>query len=289
MAGASVPTYLYSDGVPLEDGLTHLRVRESVRTTERLLREMITDKDPKKRQWDPATGLPFDTEDPWTIIRALIRVCKGYTLTNEPRLAEHDHSGFWNRNLTPVGAWPILQYIGDGAQCQAIVRLVRAMAMAIGLPGKVELVVVYALLEVDGGKTALVDSMLPLDQDPAKYRIGWMGQWEFQPGLHHAKQRTANDGVGEVPGLADRHVDVGDEYPLNKVFNAYEACLRYTRPGIKEKPTYFGGGVPDSWYETPEEVLHIFHQLVWTRRVDTAFGPQSRVVEIVADYRKGKP
>jgi len=115
-----------------------------------------------------------------------------------------------------------------------------------------------------------------------------MGQREFKPGLHHAPQRVAKDGVGEVLGLADSHVEVGDAHPRFKVFNAYEACLRYTRPGASEKATYFGGGVPDSWYETPEQVLHIFHQLVWTREFEDAHGLQSRVVEIVADYRPKK-
>ncbi len=283
LAGSVPPDWLHASSVPLEDGLTHHRLREAVRATERLLAVVMTEK--KEHYRDPETGLPPDSNDPHTIVRAILSICRSYTLSPNPSLSRYAHAGYMNREQTPVGGWPILEHHPQLAECQAIVRLVRAVAMAIGLPGQIELVVVYARPDVGGGKIALVDTMIPVDQDPEKY-----GSWSlstgvlrtFGPGLNRGPERRAKDGAREYVALADSRVEVGEEIHGRVILNMYEACMRYAEGG---RTRYYGGGLPRAALTTPEEVLHVFSQLVWVRTVERPDGVYRRVVEIVANYQ----
>ena len=290
--GAESPAWLDAGYVPLEDGITHLRMREAVRATERMLRAIANASQTDPAYRDPDTGLPLDPTDPHTIVRAILGVCSGYTFTKDPLLAQFAHATYFNRDMGGMGAWPIAHHADSRAECQAIVRFVRAVTMAIGVPGEVEAVGVYARPHVGGGRVALVDSLMPMDTDPTKYRayrdpIDKSTDIRLALGLHRMGGRLASDGVLEGAGLADAKVSVGDEYPEGRIFNSYEACLRFTHGG---RTRYYGGGIPRSVYETPAQVLRVFRQLVWTRRIEKDTDERlTRVVEIVADYHDGRP
>jgi hypothetical protein len=277
--GTYPPPWLDQGSVPLEGGLTRLRLRESVSIVEQLLLRtyMALNGKPRPQYLDPETGLPMDRDDPHTIVRAVLAICENYTLRGDLLLAEYAHASYFNRDRTPVGSWPILHWRNEAAECQAIVRLVRAVALAIGLPGTIELVAVYARPDVDGGKTPIVDLLLPLDSDPAKYPLG-----HFRAGLSRGPRHPDPRRSHQRAALTDRVVAVGQEVGPYEVFNNYEACLRFRHGG---RIFYYGGGIPDVAHRTPEDVLKQFQQLVWVH-YDYKQDGRHLVVEIIRDLQK---
>ena len=55
-------------------------------------------------------------------------------------------------------------YVDESGECQAIVRLVRAILRQLGVPGEARTLLVWADPEVDGGKKALAAYW---DEDPS--------------------------------------------------------------------------------------------------------------------------
>lgn len=62
--------------------------------------------------------------------------------------------------------------------------------------------------------------------------------------------------------------------------------MRYAEGG---RTRYYGGGVPRAAYTTPEQVLHVFEQLVSGPLAGgRGFDTFRRVVEVAADYDRPK-
>jgi hypothetical protein len=127
------------------------------------------------------------------------------------------------------GAWPLAEFANYGGECQAIVRLTRAMAHQVGLPGKIELKYVSSQPS-DPYQTRVLD-------DPSV------------------------DPDGPIPGygyaLVDGPVTAGREYGASDGvgFNRYEAFLKYTEGSV----TWFGGGIGRMPASTKEsELVKVF-------------------------------
>jgi hypothetical protein len=110
------------------------------------------------------------------------------------------------------GAWPLAELVKYGGECQAIVRLTRAMAHQVGLPGSIE-----------------VKYVSSQPADPYKSRVLDVPHSPTGPiaGLNYA--------------LVDGPVSVGRQYGKRDGvgFNNYEAYLKYTHGRV----TWFGGGI----------------------------------------------
>jgi len=111
------------------------------------------------------------------------------------------------------GAWPLAEFVQYGGECQAIVRLTRAMAHQVGLPGKIEVKYVSS-------------------QPSNPYATRILDDPSIDPDGPYA---------GYLYALVDGPVQVGHEYGgFDGVgFNRYEAFLKYTDGTV----TWFGGGI----------------------------------------------
>jgi len=115
------------------------------------------------------------------------------------------------------GAWPLAQYVSYGGECQAIVRLTRAVAHQVGLTGTIE------------------DKYVSSEPgDPYKTRV------LSNPGVDPDGPSTLG---AEWFALVDGPVAVGRSYGARDGvgFNRFEAFLKYTDPG--GTVTWFGGGI----------------------------------------------
>ncbi|WP_437854450.1 hypothetical protein [Sorangium sp. So ce363] len=281
-AGVPLHTPFGPEPAPLEDGITHKRLAAAVRIT----REMALQ---APRADDPDTGEPMDPHDPHVIARILIATVPGYTIEPDASVpAELGHPHYYNETpgMAQAGAWPIVDFRAQRAECQAIVRYVRGMLLQIGCPGEAHMAVVYAHADVDQGKTALEDSLLPPDPDASKYRF-MAGRMRVAGGLNRNQMRShLIDGapVVQLLALADREVAVGELIPPGSVFNSYEACLKFTHGGTTR---YLGGGVPAGNFKEPADVIKVFYGLVWLSQIRSpeTGAIMNRVDEIVCTYR----
>jgi hypothetical protein len=223
------------DGGLVEDGVTLHRMKKAI--------EWIGG------AWATGKTKPVD------LIEAVFSKFRGYILNfqmlsraqrvflaaNPKILAALRAAGFATYQRSDVGgAWPLAEFASYGGECQAIVRLTRAMAHQVGLPGKIE--IKYISSE---------------PSDPYKTRV------LDDPGV---------DPGGPLPGydyaLVDGPVVVGHEYGVSDGvgFNRYEAFLKYTDGAV----TWFGGGIgrmPDSTKES--DLVKVF----WGLAAVSAGGP----------------
>lgn len=184
---------------------------------------------------------PLGTIDPHRIVEDLFRRVPNYTLhRNENVPASYGHPAYFNDDS---GAWPLTDYPQYAAECQAIVRMVRAIAHQIGLPGKTDVVVIWTDPNVNGGQTVL----------EAAHGEGGLG----------GRVRHRN-GVCEHPKLADMAVEVGTTYqdvPGNPGMNNFEACMRYEHAG---EVVYHAGGA--GTFDAIDDIIGVFWGLVWIRK-----------------------
>lgn len=274
--GQPMPTPFGSEPAPQEDGVTDKRMEAAVQLAEAQWRQAVKiDDDETKKKMDP--------NDPHVLARILNASVPGYVLSPDPSVPpEFNHPTYFNAH---GGAWPLHHHREQRAECQAIVRYVRATLMQIGCPGETRLVVVYAHANVDGGATALEDSLLPPDLDAGKYQPS-PGGMRLVPGLHRNATREATVGgvtVLQSLGLADRKIEVGELIPSGTVLNSYEACLKFSHGG---ETRYYGGGVAGSRFKSKDEVIKVFWGLVWTTQIPLGDGAFVwRVEEIVHVYQ----
>ena len=219
------------------------------------------------QRMDRAVGWvgPLRTRRPHAIVRALIEKFPFYALHPSPRVPRrYHHPTYFNEE---GGAWPMCDYVAESGECQAIVRLVRAVLRQLGVPGEARAVVVWGDPDVDGGRTAL---SAYLDDDPG------------------AGLRTTREVNGRlwVAALCDAPVKVGQVYPpshtprrggVSPGLNRFEACLEFTHD---HETRDYGGGA--GVFRDREEVLRGFWGLVW---VSAAPRHGFRVEEIVTEYR----
>jgi hypothetical protein len=204
------------------------------------------------------------TLEPHAIVKALMGKFPFYALHPSEKVPrEYHHPTYFNE---AGGAWPMSDYVGESGECQAIVRLVRAVLRQLGAPGEARTIVVWGDPEVDGGRRAL---SADLEDDPTA-------------GLDRTK---LVNGRRWAAALVDSPVEAGETYPPSHTparggpspgFNRFEACLEFTDGG---KTLYYGGGA--GVFQDRTEVLHGFWGLVWT---SAAPRHGLRVEEIVARY-----
>ncbi len=222
-----------------EDGVTHKRMKRAV-------------------QWAEAV----QSADPHAIVAALFQRVPNVVLYRDDDVpAEYHHPTFFNE---VGGAWPLTDYPSRGAECQAIVRMVRAVVHQLGIPGTTQAVVVWADPD-DGGQKV----------HEAEHGQGGLG----------LKTRWKN-GYKERAKLADSPVEAGQTYldaPGSPGMNNFEACLKYDHAG---KVVYHGPGI-EAPCPTIEEVIEVFWGLVWIREhKGGADEPDSfSVTEIVSKWK----
>jgi hypothetical protein len=205
-----------------------------------------------------ATGLakPPWANRPHEIVKKLMGLIPGYTLESDPAVpVALSHPDYFN---SLGGAWNIADFIAKSAECQAIVRFVRAVIKQVGCPGLTQIMCVFTDPSVNNGKTVLEN-----DQEHAP---------AGGPGLHHTAHKMIN--------RRDCKASLVDEYPGDapgKVFdsasrgrlpgigsNAFEACLKFSHGGVTK---YYPGGEAEHGVapalDTKEEIITSFFALVW--------------------------
>ena len=245
-AGASGPHTLYvTYGRPIDTGL----VEDGV--TERRMEKAIEWVEPtwsrgKKEPVDLIEAV-FSKFSSYILNLEMLPVeQRSYLLGNPAVMTALMDAGFATYMKNDKGGpWPLAEYVRYGGECQAIVRLTRAIAHQVGLPGT--LGIKYVSSEpADPTKTRILD-------DPSVDPDGPM--------------------LGYTYALVDAEVVVGREYGVQDGvgFNRYEAFLKYTDPA--NTVTWFGGGIGriDSHIRA-EDLVRVF----WGLAATSAGGPESR-------------
>lgn len=208
---------------------------------------------------------PLRTLRPHTIVRELMGKFPYYSLRPSPKVPrQYRHPTYFNNE---GGAWAMSDYVDESGECQAIVRLVRAILRQLGVPGEARTLLVWADPEVEGGKKA----------------IG--AYWDEDPSAGLSRVKTVK-GRRWVAALVDGPVEVGKEYPASHTLqnhgtpspglNRYEACLEFTHEDVTR---LYGGGA--GIFREKSSVLRAFWGLVW---VSEAPNEGFKVEEIVTKY-----
>ncbi len=206
------------------------------------------------------------SNDPHEIVEYLMGRFNHYTLRRNTAVpAEFKHPTYFN-NIG--GAWPMADHIGKSGECQAIVRFVHAAIKQAGVPGKADLVVVWADPDVGNGATALEATSPP------------------GGGLHDKKKWAGRQWWYAC--LVDTYPVEGKVYDtkeLNSYYmglNNFEACLRFEHGGVKK---YYGGGA--GAYDSAQEVLLAFYALAWVSFGHTAPSGNSgaKIEKVVKRWR----
>jgi hypothetical protein len=204
------------------------------------------------------------TNDPNGIVKALMGKIQYYTLRPNPAVpAQYGHPKYFN---SVGGAWAISDYIDKYAECQAIVRWVRALIMTVGCPGTADLVTIWADPNINNGRTTQLAVNSDDGLDTTK-TVGTKLWWA---------------------ALVDRYPEKGKVYDIEEPTsnymgpNRYEACLRFQYGGTT---TYYGGGA--GIYTDPDTVLTAFYALVWMSNAGVnAHGKSvAKVEEVVRRWR----
>jgi hypothetical protein len=245
-AGSSTGHEIYftmdtPDSAPgLEAGITQKRLRRSVKRVGRA-----------------------NSDDPHAIAKYLQNLFHGYTLKPSPNVPKEFHHPRYFAEPGEVesgaGAWAAADYFEEAAECQAIIRFVRAAMLQVGCPGEMEIVVVWA--------------------DPNNHAKVMEGDWDAgAAGLGNVTKMV--NGKQWFASLADREVEKGDLVDSGEVFNNFEACLKLTAGG---KTMYYGGGAGD--YPSKEDVIQVFSSLCWYSWITLADGQRKmRVEQVVKTY-----
>jgi hypothetical protein len=231
----------------LEDGITQYRMEKSV--------SLIQKTGKATAPWNQA---------PDAIVLALMGSIPGYTLLPDPAVNNArpgvDHPQYKNNF---GGAWNIADFISNSAECQAIVRFVRAVIKQIGCPGVAQIMMVYNDPTVNNGNTTLEDDY----ENPSQTEANG----DPLLGLWHTPFQTVNGRKSEALLLAGSpSLVVGTVFDRNNKGrlpglspNFFEACLKFTDPAGTTQ--YFPGGVGGAVYPTKEAVMNAptFSALVW--------------------------
>ena len=224
-----------------EAGITWRRMRNSVRLIE-----------------------DADSNDPHEIASHLQNLFPGYTLTPDPAVpAEFHHPQYFAQHgqvESGAGAWPAADFLMQTAECQAIIRFVRAAMLQVGCPGTMPIVVVWS--------------------DPNDHAKVKEGDWDKGAGGLAGVTKVVKGKLWWAT-LADKDVEEGDLIDPGAVgFNNFEACLKLTHGG---KTMYYGGGAGD--FPTKEEVIEVFTALCWVSTVVASNGQRkTRIEKIVKRY-----
>src|SRR5262249_755762 len=248
------------------------------------VREWVIDvtRNPKRPAAAKEMGRDEALERPFAIVNALRKLLKGYRLSADPNLAAYGHSDYFGDladrgkgswGTWRGGAWPIADYIEQRAQCQAICRFVRNVFLMVGLPGKPELVYVFADKAKPHEAAETKWSGHALDKEKQALLDQYVSDADVAAGVIFPPPGTKQKGKAPIPQR-----------------NNYEACLKYT---FGQNSLYFGGGA--GVYRNKESVLRVFPCFVEVEQVEyerdargnvTAWG--YRVTKVLQRYRGPK-
>ncbi|WP_394829017.1 hypothetical protein [Pendulispora albinea] len=178
------------------------------------------------------------------IVQGLMRKLPAYTLDRDPAVPdEYRHPTYFNAK---AGAWPLAQFLDKKAECQAIVRFVRAVMLQVGSHGTFEAVIVYSK-PFEGKGDKAFEGPLPLS------------------GGGLTDETKMVDGEEWHAMLIDRPVQVGKTYTNAQAgANNYEACLKVTADLHGQSKTLYYGGGTTAAFETADDVLRqCFWGLCW--------------------------
>jgi hypothetical protein len=217
---------------------------------------------------------PAKTISPHRVVAEMRKQFTFYALRPNPAVpTEHDHPKF--QSNTTGGAWPLADYAQYSGECQAQVRLIRAMLRQLGVPGKADIFVVWA--------------------EPQNPDQALEADWEIYPnaGLGAANpnaQRTSPKGARQFAVLFDSKVGTDWTYAGNHRklpngdtgpgANRYEACLRFEAEGTTK---FYGGG--SGVFANKDETLRTFWGLAWVEFLDDSDDPPFHVIEVIKIYR----
>ena len=183
-------------------------------------------------------------------------------------------------------------FISAKGECQAIVRFVRAIVKQVGLPGLMQIIVVFSDPDVNNGNTVL-------EQDT---EAGLPAGTSYGYGLNNKPSKTIRGAISHA-GLVDKHPGdkPGQTFDQNSAgrfpyigMNMFEACLKFTYPepsgGAAPAPNtskYYPGGTEGGiGVDTKEIVIKSFYALVWFSIPPEKPGETLRKIEqIVKRYR----
>lgn len=215
---------------------------------------------PGWRTWWPEDGLtcarleraiamvePMKTDDTHKIANTIRSWFPDYVFKTYMPAAPYGHSAFMNSQLG--GAWCLSDFIAAGGECQAIVRLMRALMNQLGCDGKWAMRVIYASPDQKAGSEAID------------------GPWPEHKGTSSVVPVQANHKLYGKQFTLMYYVALMDDYQMyswHEILkdargNNYEAALRLEYKG---KTYYYGGGA--SRYPTATDVMRDFSALVWT-------------------------
>lgn len=226
------------------------------------------------------TGLakPPWADRPHQIVQNLMGLIGDYVLVPDPAVpAALKHPTYFSG--TTGGAWNIADFIAQSAECQAIVRFIRAIIKQVGCPGTTQVMVIYADPTVNNGNTVLEDDN---EHPPAG-----------GSGLHHTPMRSVNGRnsfaslVDAYPGDAPGTIFDGNRRGRLPGIgsNAFEATLKFTHAGTSK---YYPGGTGGGpGLATKEDVIKAFQALVWLSSPPGGRPSEDlvRVEQIVKRYR----
>jgi hypothetical protein len=223
------------------------------------------------------------TLDSFDIAQGLMARFPTYQLGTNPAVPPKFQHPLYFGN-TEGGAWGLFQYSQEGAQCQAIARLVRGMMRQVGVPDEVAVVKIWG------------------DPVPKQELVAKPGRYFACMDVHESEWLTGSkDGLDsrrEVGGemltawWVDGPMYVDEQYPDENGempgLNRYEACLKVTRQSNPTEVRYFPGGAQmEKKMVRREEILDSFWGLVWLAKGSgTGDGGSSYVVRSVHWIRR---
>ncbi len=235
----------------LEDGITQFRMEKAVALVQAT-----------------GTAKPPWSDVPHALVLALMQTIPGYRIIPDPAVNSArpgvNHPNFMNNF---GGAWNIADFISNSAECQAIVRFVRAIIKQIGCGGLAQVMLVYVDPTVNNGNDVLEDDF----EHPTQFDNGDKNKPLL--GLWHTPFQKVNGRLSEALLLGHgSSLKIGTVFDRNKKGrlpgispNFYEACLKFTFPesGPNVSTKYYPGGVGGQVFDTKELVIPTFLALVW--------------------------
>ena len=208
-----------------------------------------------------------NSDDPHAIAVYLQRKFPSYTLQPNPNVPSQFHHPRYFADVSQgevesgCGAWPSADYFTEEAECQAIIRFMRAVMMQVGCPGTMSIMVVWA--------------------DPSNNAKVMEGDWDAGAGGLAGITKVVNGKTWSATLVDKDPVKAGQLFDLGAIgLNNFEACLKLTAGG---KTVYYGGGAGD--YDTKEDVITAFEALCWVSFVNLTNGDRKiRIEQIVKSY-----
>lgn len=228
----------------------------------------------------------LDTTDAHTLCAAMLPKLGKIVLKPNAALKKFSHPDYFeNKADVKGGAWNLLDHLGEAerGECQAMVRLMRAILYLIGAvsqPENAAVVVVYAKPDNPAiADTAIEDSELDAKFLNAQDVVD-------TGGLHAFTKQEIVSGNPEnwQAMLMSKVIQAGDKLPQSQGFNFYEAALKVNSNG---KTAYYAGGLFNP-FSSNTPILKIHVALCWVADTDkdpVTQEPRKIIRKVIQGYR----